>query len=103
MYGTTAPNTKGLLWKRGWKDEKSQRNREFAVTLSSGNVSVTTHTKPHQHGCLNKTPARMTSTDMLRHRECSQGLNLDKNCRQLRNAESGRNSLSQVKAHQLVI
>lgn len=40
---TPIPKAEGTLWKRGWKDGKSQRMKDFAET-----------TKSPQHGCQSK-------------------------------------------------
>lgn len=80
--------TKGLWWKRGRRDEKSPRDTQFAVTVSTRDVRAATPIKPHSCGCLNKALARMTSIDVLRDRKAHKASTPDRNDRQLRNAES---------------
>lgn len=52
---TPVIKAQGSLQKIGGKDCKSQRNKRFAVRLSSKNIRGVTHMKSHQYGCLNTT------------------------------------------------
>jgi hypothetical protein len=105
LQNTSTSKVQGPLQKRKQKDCKSQRIREFAVRLcflvTQGAIPV----KSYQDGCPN----------MSREKDdTSEHTNVDgekfmrfqlytKNYRQIQSAESGRNSLSQGRVHQLVI
>lgn len=53
-YKTTpAPKALGKLQKRGWKNCRSQRTREFSMRLNVMVRSDTISIKSHDHGCPN--------------------------------------------------
>ena len=60
---TPTLKTKESLWKRGWKDCKSQKIREFSMRSSLLVLTEATPTKSHQHDYLNKVA---TIVDMLK-------------------------------------
>ena len=84
--------------KREWKDPNSQMIGEFALRLCLLVTSKATPWKSHQYE-LNKSN-RHAKVDRWK---TTQPQPYTKNYRQLRNVESGRHSLPEERAHQLVI
>ena len=88
----------------GQKDCKGQRIREFAVRLCLLVTPEATPRKSPQHDCPSMSQTKTTKASMpkwMERRPWSHSLY--KELKTLRNAESGRNSLPQGRAHQLVI
>ena len=93
------------LWKRGLKDGKSQRIREFPMRLCLLVRTETTSTKSHYYDHWNVSWTRTTPMGMpKRTKGSSQGLNHLQRTRQVRKAGSGKvNGAPHGGAHQLVI
>lgn len=64
LKNTPTPKAQETLWKRGQKDRKNQKTKEFTVRLCLLIMSQATSITPDWHDCPNVSWARMTPIDM---------------------------------------
>lgn len=104
LQNTPAPKAQRTYQKRGWKDCKIQRIKEFAVRLHLLGMAEAVAIKSHQLDCLNMNWTRQQTTidiSRLGGGESTKPQPYTKDFRQLRNTMGGRNSVSQGRSYKL--
>jgi hypothetical protein len=82
------------VWKRGWKNCKSQRNRAFALRLYLLGISEDTPEQPYQHDCQIVSWTRTTLGVLKQMGKDPRPQPYTNNYRQLKSGEGGSNGKS---------